>query len=80
MKQGLWTAGEPLSALMREGELSQGGSVENIQGAVMTLDLLIGERLKCTNCGRVRVCYYAYEWGGVIVLCRECNEHRKRTV
>ena len=45
----------------------------------MTLDLLIGEKLKCTNCQRVKVCHYAYEWADVIVLCKECHEHRKRT-
>ena len=67
-----------LSRNYARGELSQGDSVANKQGAVMTLDLLIGERLKCTNCGRVKVCWYAYEWGDVIVLCKDCNEHRKR--
>ena len=44
----------------------------------MTLDLLIGEVMKCANCHKRRVIWYAYEWAGMVnALCKDCNECRQ---
>ena len=45
----------------------------------MTLDLLIGEVLRCTGCQKRRVIWHAFEWGIVHTLCKACHEYRKRT-
>ena len=69
--------GTPVRKGQRGRTIAVGECSAHTEGK-MTLDLLIGEVMKCTNCQKRRVIWYAYEWAGMVnALCKDCNECRQ---